>query len=261
MLDARFLASSIYCGGFLKPHLWIIKFIGVIVPRSLRADWRQEWESELYYRELLLNEWDRLDWRSKLDLLRRSLGAFRDAMLLQPKRLEDEMFQDLRFGVRMMLKSKGFTAVAVITLALGIGANTAVFTLINALVLRSLPVANPEELVIINASGPARIGMIGMSSQIYHDLRAARQEVFTDIAATDMGGVTRRLSIPANNGIVELDNIQTSSVTANYWRLLGVQPALGRLFTEEEDRNPGSAVVLSYSLWERQFGRDPGVLD
>src|SRR5262245_30593357 len=99
---------------YLKPYLWIIKFIGVIVPRSLRADWRQEWESELYYREQLLNEWDRLNWRSRLDLLRRSLGAFRDALLLQPRRLEDEMFQDLRFGVRMMLKNKVFTAVAVL---------------------------------------------------------------------------------------------------------------------------------------------------
>src|SRR5262245_50927699 len=87
-----------------RPHLWLIRLIGVIVPRRLRADWRQEWEAELRYREQLLAEWDRLDWRAKLDLLRRSLGAFRDALLLQPKRLEDEMFQDLRFGVRMLLK-------------------------------------------------------------------------------------------------------------------------------------------------------------
>src|SRR5262245_24628465 len=250
---------------YLKPYLWIIKFIGVIVPRSLRADWRQEWESELYYREQLLNEWDRLNWRSRLDLLRRSLGAFRDALLLQPRRLEDEMFQDLRFGVRMMLKNKVFTAVAVLTLALGIGANTAVFTLINALVLRSLPVANPDELVIIKASGPGKMGMMGMSYPAYRELRA-RQEVFTDIAVTDMGAI-RRLTIPANNGTVELDNIQTSTVSANYWSVLGVQPALGRFFSEEDDRDAGtsetagSLVVLSYSLWERQFGRDPGVLD
>src|SRR5262245_38203357 len=74
----------------LKPHLWLIKFIGVLVPRRLRADWRQEWEAELRYRETLLVEWDNLNWRTKLDLLRRSLGAFWDALLLQPKRLEDE---------------------------------------------------------------------------------------------------------------------------------------------------------------------------
>ena len=82
----------------MKPHLWLIQFIGLIVPRRLRADWRQEWEAELRHRETLLAEWDKLNWRNKLDLLRRSLGAFWDALLLQPQRMEDEMFQDLRYG-------------------------------------------------------------------------------------------------------------------------------------------------------------------
>ena len=77
-------------------HLWLIQLIGVIVPRRLRADWRQEWEAELSYREMLLSEWHLLDWRNKIDLVRRSLGAFWDALLLQPQRLEEDMFQDLR---------------------------------------------------------------------------------------------------------------------------------------------------------------------
>src|SRR3989442_4902244 len=119
--------------------LWLIRLIGVLVPRRLRADWRQEWEAELRYRELLLAEWDKLNWKTKFDLLRRSLGAFWDALLLQPRRLEDEMFQDLRFGVRMLAKNPGFTFVAVVTMALGIGMNTALFTILKASMLLTLP--------------------------------------------------------------------------------------------------------------------------
>src|SRR5262249_6108207 len=128
--------------------LTLIRVIGVIVPRRLRANWRQEWEAELRHREEMLAEWDRLDWRNKLDLLRRSASAFWDALWLKPKRLEDEMFQDLRFGVRMLLRSKGSTIVAVLSLALGIGANTALFSVVDAVLLKTLPVKEPERLAL-----------------------------------------------------------------------------------------------------------------
>src|SRR5216110_2178042 len=128
--------------------LWLIRLIGVIVPRRLRADWRQEWEAELRCRKSLLADWDNHNWKTKFDLVRRSLGAFWDALALQPQRLEDEMFQDLRYGARMLLKHKGFTLVAVLSLALGIGANTALFSMADAVLLRTLPVAEPETLVV-----------------------------------------------------------------------------------------------------------------
>src|SRR5215813_11953573 len=100
-------------------YLWLIRIIGVIVPLRLRANWRREWEAELSHREELLAEWDRLDWGAKLDLLRRSASSFWDAVWLQPKRLEDEMFQDLRYGVRMLRKSPAFTLITIISLAIG----------------------------------------------------------------------------------------------------------------------------------------------
>src|SRR5919109_809262 len=226
----------------MRPHLWLIQFIGMIVPRRLRADWRQEWEAELRYRERLLAEWDRLDWRNKLGLLRRSLSAFWDALWLQPERWEDEMIQDLRYGVRMLLKHPGFTAVAVLTLALGIGANTAIFSVVNAVLLRPLPFAEPERLVWFGGWTGADKEQ-GVTPAHFLDYREQSQS-FTQIAASVSDGIAMNLS-----GGGEPERIKGGYVTANYLDVFGVKPALGRTFAAEEGLEGGDrAVVLSHAL-------------
>src|SRR5215467_12026944 len=159
--------------------LWLIALIGVIVPRRLRAGWRREWEAELQYRETALTQWDKLDRRAKLTLLWHSVGAFADALWLQPKRLEEEMFQDLRFGVRMLLKDKAFTAVAVLTLALGVGANTAIFSVVNAVLLRPLPFKSPQQLVWIEESSdsPGRNPVLGRHFLEWSDQSRALESI------------------------------------------------------------------------------------
>src|SRR5262249_32437061 len=234
-----------------KPHLWLIRVIGVLVPRRLRADWRQEWEAELSCRETLLTDWDKLDWRNKLDLLQRSLGAFRDALLLQPKRLEDEMFQDLRYGVRTMLKAPGFTAVAILTLALGIGANTALFSVVSAILLRPLPYAESERLVqVYEANAQQNYTRFSFSMANFVDHRD-QQTSFEQMAA--YARVDSALT-----GVGEPDVIQTAVVSPALLPLLRVQPSLGRGFLAEEETPGKNAVaILSHGLWSRRFGADP----
>src|SRR5262245_32485508 len=239
-------------GGQKKPYFWLIKFIGVLVPRRLRADWRQEWEAELLYREALLAEWERLDWRNKLDLLRRSLGAFRDALLLQPRRLEDEMFQDLRFGLQMMMKNPGFTFVAVITLALGIGANTAIFSVVNATLLRPLPYAQPEQLVLIEEQGRNMTSM-SVSYPNFLDYREQNQ-VFSRMAAFRWRG----MDLTGGN---EPERLSGLEVSAGFFETLGVSPIHGRTIRSEEDRDGAQpVVVMGYDLWARRFNSDPNLV-
>jgi predicted permease len=240
---------------FSRPHLWLIALAGVIVPRRLRADWRQEWEAELRSREALLADWDRLDWRNKFDLLRRSVGAFWDALCLQPRRQEDEMFQDIRYGYRMLLKYRGLTVVAVITLGIGIGANTAIFSLINKALLRPLPVvAEQERVFAVNHTTKRGWVFTTFSYPNYRDLRD-RNDVMAGLIAYEFA--------PANlsyDGINE--RVWGYLVSGNYFETLGARAAIGRLISPEEDRLPDAhpVVVISHRCWQRRFGGDPSVV-
>jgi predicted permease len=237
-----------------KPHLWLIYSIGVIVPRRLRADWRMEWEAELRRREAMIAGWDKLDWRTKLDLFRHSLGAFWDALWLQPRRWEDAMIQDLRFGVRMLWKKTTFTAIAVLTIALGVGANTAVFSVINAVLLRALPFADAGRLVIIWETHPD-IPRAPVSIPDYQDWRAQSQS-FQEMAVH-----SDRYRNAVLTGVGEPTQVQGSFISQNLFPVLGLNPVLGRNFLpEEEEPANNRVVILSQRLWRENFSSDPGVI-
>jgi len=251
---------------FTRLYLWLIALVGVIVPRRLRGDWRQEWEAELQYRETLLIRWDNLNWKTKLDLLWHSLGAFMDALWLQPKRLEDEMFQDLRYGVRMILNRPGFSAVVILVLALGIGATSSIFSVVNAVLLRPLPYPEPDRLMMV-FSASERHGRSERDGPVFGpdfvELRNQCRSCAQMAAYTGTG--------PSNlTGGVEPDRVRIARVTESLFDTLGAQPMLGRTFLPEEIGLPSStndtettgsrAVMLSYGLWQRRFGGDPAVI-
>ena len=172
------------------------------------------------------------------------------------------LVQDLRYALRQLRKSPGFTMTVVLTLALGIGANAAVFTIFDQVLLRMLPVQQAKDLVRFEWSG----GFSGSASSfgggivnyfsypIYKDLRDHNQ-VFSGMLAADRTGV----GISWHN---QAENKDAEIVTGNYFQLLGLKPALGRLFTQQDDtaKNANPVIVLSYSYWKARFAAAPGVV-
>lgn len=161
------------------------------------------------------------------------------------------MFQDLRFGARMLLKNKSFTIVALLSLAVGIGANTAIFSLANAVLFQTPAVADPERVVSVFAEGRESFAV---SYPDYRDYRE-RNQVFTDLLC--WGEASLSLTIGG-----QAEQLTGMLVSGNYFEVLGVQPVLGRSFLPEEDQTPGRypVVVISYGLWQRGFGGDANII-
>jgi len=235
-----------------KFWLWFIHSIGVMVPRRLRADWKHEWEAELLHREAMLAEWDRLTWRSKFDLLWRSTSAFWDALWMQSYRWEDEMIQDLRFGFRMLVRKPGFTLVAVLTLALGIGANTAIFSVVNALLLRSLPYIESDRLVML-AERTATGERHEVAYPNYVDWRDRAQSFVGMAAAHTSSFILTGADTPAR--------LVGWVGNWNFFPLLGIKPQIGRLFTESDDQlGAPRTAVLSNESWRNRFGAQADII-
>ncbi len=176
----------------------------------------------------------------------------------------ERFLQDVSYGLRGMLRSPGVTAIAILSLALGIGANTAIFSLLDAVMLRSLPVQEPDRLVLFGHGG--WVGSIGelpnrswdlFSYPFYREI-SQKNDVFAGVTAIDSIEFSSHGSV-ANGG---LELIKTDLVSGSFFSVLGVQPSLGRVLTEADDRTAGAGpvAVASYSWWQQRFGGDPSIL-
>jgi predicted permease len=166
------------------------------------------------------------------------------------------LLQDLRYGLRMLRKSLGFTAVAVLTLALGIGANTAIFSVIESVLLRPLPYDHPENLIEIWNTYLPTVPLGGLSPGDYADWQRAATTV------SEMAGYAWVQQGANLTGDGNPQRVELSYATSSLFPMLGVKPAVGRLFLPEEDRlGSAAAVILSYRFWQSRFGADPGVIE
>ena len=167
----------------------------------------------------------------------------------------DRLIQDLRFALRRLFKKPLFTAVAIASLAVGIGANTAIFSLVNSIMLRDLPLEEPEELVDVYRS------IVGFSHATfaypdYVDMKRDGAEVFSDLALSRLAFIQTDV-----DGGVEM--VPAELVSGNFFPMLGVDGAVGRTLLPEDDVSPGAhpVVMLGYAYWENRYARDPGVVD
>src|SRR5262249_47090068 len=169
----------------------------------------------------------------------------------------DTLWQDVVYAARLLRKSPAFTLTAVLTLALGIGANTAVFSVVNAVMLRPLPVPHGDRLAVVAVKHPSNTELHGVS---YLDLQDYRRSThsFEDLA----GYSPDLVGLRTMNGDSRPDRVVVSYVTGNYFAALGIQPAAGRLFRPDEGHVAGAdpIVVLGHHFWERRFGSDPNVV-
>lgn len=172
----------------------------------------------------------------------------------------DQLLQDTRYGLRILRKSPGFTTVAVLTLALGIGANTAIFSVLDALLLKTLPVQHPEQLVIFDPVFQGRSSDGLTSYGVYERLRGLTA-FFSNIAA--ISNVDRsNVTINGPGGGIDPAQVRVGLATGNYFETLGVNAALGRAFGSDEDRGWGGhpVAVISHRYWEQRFALDPNIL-
>ncbi len=241
------MIARLLCGSALV----CVRAAARLVPPLQRDDFVREWEAEIHH------AFDGADGHrpGRLLITWRALLAFVDALALALHAMTlDAIARDLRFSIRALLKRPGFALLALLTLGLGIGANTAIFSVVDAVLLRPLPYPEPEEIVALwEQDGVRDLANAPVSAQ---DFEAWRDEMETlEYIAAGRGGAY------AMTGDGEPEQIPGIQVTASFFDVFGRQPAMGRAFTESEEIDGAHrVVVLSHGLWVRRWAADPAVL-
>ena len=178
------------------------------------------------------------------------------------------MFQDIRYGLRILLKKPGFTLIAVLSLALGIGANTAIFSLLDAVLIKSLPVQQPEQLVLFGKG--ENMGMTNSFPDQSWDLFSypfyrriqQRSDVFSGVASLLSIPWTVHGFVNSNGSSGDIEQLQVQLVSGNYFQVLGVNAGVGRVLTDADDQNQGGhpVAVVSHAWWEQKLGGDPSAI-
>src|SRR5215510_4486169 len=233
------------------------RFRGLFGDRRAELELDEEIEAHLR----LLNERYVRQGMTEAEAARAARRQFGNVTLLQEAHREargfrpiETLFQDLRYGLRILRKNPGFTAAAVLTLALGIGANLTIFSFVDTFFLRPIPAREPERLVTVEASRNGRWNAYYAYPAYTH---------YRDHSKSFEALAAHYSTAPLNlviNGDARMAN--GAVVSANYFSMLGIQPRLGRFFLPEEDAVPDhdQVVVISYRMWQDHFGGDPAVL-
>ena len=245
--------ASLSCRIALRLTIIPIRILSAFVPGHRRQTWREEWEAELAHRCQRMESQGTTGISVFLDLVRFALAAVPDALhLVRHERTVDSLLLDIRFGMRSLAKRPGFTLTAVLTLALGIGANSAVFSVVNGVVLRPLPYADSESLVRVREVTPEGYDF-SVSPPNFFSLRE-EATLLSDVVA--FLGTSMTLT-----GTETPERVYGMRVSRELFQLLGGSPVLGRTFTaEEEETAPDPALILSHGAWQRRFGESPEVL-
>lgn len=235
----------------------ILRTLSRLAPAWRRDDWRREWLAEVHFRGERLAAHRRLGTAAQLRLLARCCGgAFHIIWLWKHEWGIDMLSQDIRYGIRLLSRRRAFTVIAIMTLALGIGGTTAIFSAVRTVLMMPLPYPAPERLVRIDGldtrPGRSSIGNLSVPDMVDFQTLAT---LFDAIGTHNSGGYWTL------TGQGEPERVPRLLVTSGYFRVLQARPAAGRLFLPEEDRpTPPDIVVISSGFWHRRFAADPGAI-